>query len=100
MTASTRARSPRAAPRQRSHAMSPSVPVVLAMALASAGTAAGQCRQQWLPTPSGLDGAAAAAFAWDPDGPGPSPELLLLGGSFSVAGGVPAYGLAAWDGSH
>lgn len=35
---------------------------------------------------------------WDPDGDGPEPTLLVVGGLFGGAGGVPAINIAAWDG--
>ncbi|MDX2130695.1 MAG: hypothetical protein SFY69_01425 [Planctomycetota bacterium] len=39
-----------------------------------------------------------ASVRWDPDGPGPQPELLVVAGSFGSMDGVPARGVAAWDG--
>ncbi len=36
---------------------------------------------------------------WDPDGPGPAPEQLVVAGPFTIAGDIPAAGIAAWDGS-
>jgi hypothetical protein len=46
---------------------------------------------------AGVDGSVAAAVAWDPDGPGPLGEHLVVGGFFSMAGGVRANGIAAFD---
>jgi len=42
---------------------------------------------------------AWTSVAWDPDGEGPLPESLVVGGSFSFAGSVPARNVAIWDGS-
>ncbi len=69
--------------------------------LASAGTARAQCNPQWYPT-AGVSGATAysvsAVVAWDPDGNGPKTQVLVLGGLFDSAGGVPASSIATWDG--
>src|SRR4051812_36943216 len=61
-----------------------------------------QCGERWLvgEPPPGLNGEVNAAATWDPDGAGARPELLVMGGSFSVAGSVAATGVATWDGSH
>ncbi len=40
-----------------------------------------------------------AMTAWDPDGSGPLPEQLVVGGAFRSIDGVPAEGIARWDGS-
>src|SRR5690606_27106088 len=40
-----------------------------------------------------------ALAVFDDDGPGPSPPALYAGGDFTEAGGLPARGLARWDGS-
>jgi hypothetical protein len=53
----------------------------------------------WQPLGSGLDFVAFALCTFDPDGPGPMPELLIAGGGFSMAGGIPARNIAAWDGA-
>ena len=45
---------------------------------------------------SGGDVHALAAF--DPDGPGPGSPVLVAGGSFTHAGGIPVNRIAAWDG--
>ena len=34
---------------------------------------------------------------WDPDGPGPLPPVVVVGGSFTVAGSVVANNIAAWN---
>lgn len=52
----------------------------------------------WRPLGSGLNGTVRALQVFDPDGLGPIPELLIAGGSFTMAGGQPASCIAAWDG--
>src|SRR5207247_1421219 len=47
----------------------------------------------------GVYGYVYAVTTWDPDGAGPQPELLIVGGSFSVAGKALANNIAAWDGT-
>jgi hypothetical protein len=47
--------------------------------------------------PTGNSVNSLAVF--DDDGPGPGPARLYVGGQFAAIGGVPAAGLAAWDGS-
>ena len=72
----------------------------LSLTVAASG---GDCPKQWLYGPDqgvpGVDGEVKAATAWDPDGGGPEPELLVVGGEFSVAGTIAANNIAAWDGS-
>ncbi|MFM9995966.1 MAG: hypothetical protein ACKVU4_09205 [Phycisphaerales bacterium] len=52
-----------------------------------------------MPVPS-LIAVAGVVRAYDDDGPGPMPAFLFVGGRFTHAGdGVPAEGLARWDGS-
>src|SRR5262245_55045382 len=77
-------------------------PCLMVSALAAGPTAAqGQCPFDWFPGEgaAGIMGGVLAATAWDPDGAGPQPELLVVGGTFRVAGGVIANNVAAWDGS-
>lgn len=45
-------------------------------------------------------GRGYALAVWDDDGPGPRRPALYVGGDFDLAGGVPASGLARWDGVH
>lgn len=47
----------------------------------------------------GLNGDAAAVVSWDPDGPGPMASELVVGGSFTTAGGVTANRIARWNGT-
>jgi hypothetical protein len=49
-----------------------------------------------LTSPDAVFGFAACIF--DDDGDGPGPPSLYVGGQFWYAGGVPADGLARWDG--
>lgn len=73
------------------------------------GEAVAQCTQTWQPlgTPPGVgghivDGADWGVFAstlWDPDGVGPLPAQLVVGGTFTTAGGSPANRIARWDGT-
>lgn len=75
--------------------------VMVFAAVLVAGESGSACRFDWLPTGMGmpgLDGEAYCSTAWDPDGPGPQEELLVVGGSFRIAGNVLAPGIAAWDG--
>ena len=61
----------------------------------------GQCPDDWLPGDA-VQGVGSQVFAtavWDPAGPGPQQEQLVVGGSFQVAGDIPADRIAAWDGS-
>ncbi len=53
----------------------------------------------WNPLGAGIGGTVWALTAWDPDGPGPQEELLVAGGTFGMAGGLPASCIAAWDGN-
>ncbi len=39
------------------------------------------------------------ATMWDPDGPGPAVEQLVIGGEFTVAGGLSRRRIARWDGA-
>lgn len=62
-------------------------------------TATAQCNPQFTPLlqRAGLDGTANCSVLWDPDGPGPMGERLVVGGTFRVAGGVAANGVAMLD---
>ncbi len=73
------------------------VPVALGLATA----AWGQCTPEWLPGPGlpGLDGTVYATTSWDPDGAGPQPPVLVVGGSFTIAGTALAANIAQWDGT-
>ena len=47
-----------------------------------------------------LDGEVLAMTVWDPDGAGPNDPVLVVGGSFTHAGGVEVNQIAQWDGKH
>jgi hypothetical protein len=77
----------------------------IALTLAAAATASGQCLPPWLET-DGFPGVTTdgeslvnAMLSWDPDGAGPQPEVLVVGGRFSVAGDAAVNGVAMWDGT-
>src|SRR5438552_17910823 len=63
--------------------------------------AAAQCQSQWLPGEGipGVNGEVHAVTTWDPDGPGVQPEVLVVGGSFTVAGDILANNIATWNGT-
>lgn len=72
-------------------------------AFASAGgvTANGVARWNgsgWEALAGGLDGPATSLATFDPDGAGPAREELVVGGFFQRASGVPAHGVARWNG--
>lgn len=63
--------------------------------------AVAQCPGEWRATP-GVSGATPnvrALATWDPDGAGPQPAVLVVGGSFDVAGTESANNIATWDGT-
>jgi hypothetical protein len=58
----------------------------------------------WRPLGTGLSSTNGTVFvndliSWDPDGPGPQNPVLVVCGLFTHAGGVPAAGVAYWDGA-
>lgn len=73
-----------------------------ACGLAAIGSTAafGQCGSKWYPAAGipGVNGTVYASAMWDPDGPGPTKERLVVGGTFTIAGEVPASNIAEWDG--
>src|SRR5436190_2956429 len=82
----------------RLHRMATLLPLLIAAGVNL--RAAGQCQPQWLPGEGipGVNGTVYATTTWDPDGPGPQPELLVVGGLFTLAGATLANNIAAWDG--
>ena len=74
------------------------VAAVLAMSTVAAGARA-QC-EGWLSGEGvpGLDGAAYCELSWDPNGAGPERPLLIVGGSFWIAGSEVCRNIAAWNG--
>lgn len=73
---------------------------VLFLATSTGSVAFGQCGPKWSPAAdiAGVDGTVYASVMWDPDGPGPLSERLVIGGTFTVAGGIQASNIAQWDG--
>ncbi len=70
------------------------------LAFVSLGSiAVAQCGLAWLPGYGcpGTNGSVTAMTRWDPDGAGPAPEVVVLGGWFSVAGDIACDGLATLD---
>ncbi len=64
-------------------------------------TAPAQCvNAQWqgLSDVPGVNGAVWTGVEWDPDGPGPRQPVLVVGGSFDIAGSVFSNSVAMWDG--
>ena len=45
----------------------------------------------------GVNGQVRALQRWDPDGSGPLREVVVVGGGFSEAGGVPGYGIGKYE---
>lgn len=70
----------------------------LATLLAVSGAVA-QCTANWnaLPPLPTLTGYVAQSIAWDSDGPGPAPTVAVLGGNFSMSGGVAAQHVVSYD---
>ena len=54
---------------------------------------------QFTPVGGGMDNNVDSLAVFDEDGPGPQPPVLIAGGSFTTAGGVPANRIARWDGT-
>jgi len=75
---------------------------VLVLAGICANAYGQSCGGQWLPGYGvpGVNGTVKASTLWDPDGPGPAPEVLVIGGSFTMVDKTPANNLAMWDGNH
>lgn len=74
--------------------------LVLVAACVEPKGASGVCVQDWNPyfgVPGTMD-KIKAWTVWDPDGAGPSPEVIALGGDFTLAGGDWCKWITAWDG--
>ncbi len=58
-----------------------------------------QCAMQWLPGAglAGTDRTVRATMMWDRDGAGPMPPVLVVGGSFRIAGTSVVNGIATYD---
>lgn len=65
--------------------------------------AAQTCGPQWFPTFGGVSGGASpvvnALTVWDPDASGPQPPMVVVGGTFTTAGGITVNNIARWSGS-
>lgn len=53
----------------------------------------------WEAVGAGITGRVHVLHVHDADGPGPARPVLVAGGSFTEAGGLPARRIAAWDGA-
>jgi hypothetical protein len=72
--------------------------VLFLAGLAMAGSATAQCGAWTAVTgPPGVNGRILAQVVWDRDGSGPLPPVLVVGGAFTVAGGVACQRIAAFD---
>ena len=72
-------------------------PCVAALLLPRITTA--QCPNGWQATAGvpGTNGTVYTTALWDPDGPGPMTEKVIVGGTFTTAGGIAANRIAMWD---
>ena len=70
--------------------------LAVSFGLAPALSARADCPLNWLLGEGvpGVSGSVKAMTTWDPDGPGGQPELLVVGGFFTVAGDVIANNIA------
>lgn len=75
------------------------MPLAGCAVLAAALPALAQCDLGWEALSAGVSGRVTALTLWDLDGPGPLAPVLVAGGEFTAAGGVPAARVAMWDGS-
>lgn len=75
---------------------------ILTLSVGSTQHAAAQCPAVWSPGPvplvEGVNGPVLATTMWDPDGGGPGQSVLVVGGGFTAAAGVPALNIATFDG--
>ena len=72
---------------------------IATVAMPQSSLAQAFCPLAWQPGEAvpGIDGIAYAMATWDPDGVGPQPELVVVGGQFSVAGDQFANNVALYD---
>jgi trimeric autotransporter adhesin len=59
-----------------------------------------QCAPEWIQAPGGLGGTNGdvhCATIWDPDGPGPRASVVVVGGTFTLAGSGTAMNIAVYD---
>ena len=72
---------------------------LVALLLLSSRPAFAQCQTGWDAT-SGVPGTNDSVYAvatWDPDGAGPQTPRIVVGGRFTMAGGLAANRVAQWD---
>ena len=71
-------------------------PIALACLTAVCGA---QCDPQWAPGDGvpGTNGLVSVTRTWDPDGPGPLSPVLVVGGTFTIAGNAAANNVALYD---
>lgn len=76
-------------------------PALLSWAAATLLPAAAiaKCPNGWDATAGvpGTNGVVFTTALWDPDGPGPQTSKVVVGGSFTSAGGIAANRVAMWD---
>ncbi len=79
----------------------PAGAVAVVMSLVASGGVGAQCTPAWRAGPGvvPLNGDAYCMTHWDPDGPGVQPPMLVVGGTFTTAGGQTVNRIAAWDGA-
>ncbi|MCI0629425.1 MAG: hypothetical protein L0Y44_02075 [Phycisphaerales bacterium] len=84
------------------HLITP-VAVMLLLSLTPGNEIHGQCGSSWTagpaPAVNGVNGPIYASLSWDHDSVPTTPNWLVVGGSFSVAGATQANNIAAWDGA-
>ena len=73
--------------------------VWLSVLFATTASLHAQCPHVWLPGDGvpGTSDATTSSVIWDPDGSGPATELVVFGGTFTLAGAIAANRIAAWD---
>ena len=75
--------------------------IAVLVVLSPSGTAQ-TCSPAWAEgtfTSAGFSAAISAFVQYDSDGPGPTAPVMVVGGSFGYAGGVPSPYIAQGDGA-
>src|SRR5688572_28174942 len=79
------------------------VAVITLMSLIPRGSGFAQCGSSWsagpAPAVNGVNGPIYASLSWDHDNQPGSPNWLVVGGDFTIAGSTFALNIAAWDGA-
>ncbi len=75
------------------------LPLLLLASVAGASSALAQCGNAWIPQGGvpGVDSRVNAMALWDSDGAGSLPPLLVVQGTFHIAGDVSVEGMAAFE---